>query len=163
MSLWKPHLEHWGGTWIPPISTRLPSRHLCCQSRRKTWILYQTSVLGTSRRTGNLKFLWKLHGAPRDFFILGDQERGLAQGDQERVKQLAHTQRNPLPRHLKVAPLALMLIHSEGCHYHTIAHWYRWQCNGARQSDPNKHADHSPLDLRMLSLQYSTGHRRDLT
>ena len=54
--------------------------------------------------------------------------------------------------------LVLMLLHSEGCHPDTFAHYYSWPCNGASQSDPNKYADHSRLGLRVLSLQGSEEH-----
>ena len=86
-----------------------------------------------------------------------------AQEDQEQAKQLAPTRRAPLPRHLKFAPLALMLFDFEGCHHDTVTHWYLWHCDGARQPDPNKHTDHSRLGLRMLSLQRSTERTRNLT
>ena len=38
--LWKAHLKDWSVTTITPISTRLPARSWCCQSGRKTWVLY---------------------------------------------------------------------------------------------------------------------------
>ena len=66
LSLRKAHLKNWGSTSLPPTPTRLPTINLCCQSGRKTWILYRRSALGTNWRTGNLKFPRQLHGAPRD-------------------------------------------------------------------------------------------------
>ena len=60
-------MKYWGSPSIQPTSTRLPTRRLCCQSARKTRILYEELLLGTSRRTENLKFLRQFHGTPRDF------------------------------------------------------------------------------------------------
>ena len=48
------------------------------------------------------------------------------------------------------------------CHHETSAHWCLWQCDGARQPNPNKHSDQLGLDLCMLSLRNFTGHKRDL-
>ena len=73
----------------------------------------------------------------------GRNELFWAQENQEQSKQLAQIRRTPLPSYLKLEPLALMLFLSEGCHHDTITHWYPLQCDGARQLDPNKHADHS--------------------
>ena len=90
--------------------------------------------------------------------LLGEERILLGPGGQEHAKHLARIQRFPLPRHMKLTPVALMLFHSEGCHHDAMAHWCLWQCDGGRQSDVNKHADQSRLHLRTLSLGYSRGH-----
>ena len=69
LSVWKAHLKHWSGTPISPTPKRLPNRSFCCQSGRKTWILYQRSPLGTSWRTGDFRSPRQLHWAPRDFSL----------------------------------------------------------------------------------------------
>ena len=40
LCLWKAHLKYWSGTTITPTPTRLSGRSGCCQSRRKTGVLY---------------------------------------------------------------------------------------------------------------------------
>ena len=58
------------GRHVDPLtSAKLPTRSLCCPSEHKTRILYQVLLLGSSRRTGSLKFPWQLHGAQRDFLL----------------------------------------------------------------------------------------------
>ena len=69
LSQWKYQLKHWGGTSISPTPTRLPTRSLCCQGGRKTWILYYNMLRGTSWRTGNFKFPRQLYAAPKDFSL----------------------------------------------------------------------------------------------
>ena len=96
------------------------------------------------------------------FRLLGGNGFCWVQEKQEQAKQLAHTRSAPLPRHLLFAPLALMLCQFEGCHHDTKTHWYPWQCEIARQPAPNKHADHLPLGLRMLTLRGSTDCTRSL-
>ena len=59
----------------------------------------------------------------------------------EQEQQLAHIQRAPPQQHLEFSPLALKLSRSEGRHHTTMAQWCLWLCDGARQADPNKHAD----------------------
>ena len=75
MSLWKAHLEYWGGTSISLTSTRLPRRSLCCKSGFKNQILDKVSLLGNSWRTENRNFPRQLHGAARGFsFPLAERE-----------------------------------------------------------------------------------------
>ena len=82
LSLWKAHLEHWGGTLIPFTLARLPTRGLCCQSGCKTRIFCEGSLPGSSRRTGNFKFLRQSYGAPRFLFfrLLGEERILLGSG-----------------------------------------------------------------------------------
>ena len=68
LSLWKAQVEYRGGRRIPPTLAKLSTRNICCQRGCKTGILYQGSLLGSSRRNGNLRYSLQLHGAPTDFF-----------------------------------------------------------------------------------------------
>ena len=67
--LWKAHLKYWSGTTITPTPTRLPARSWCCQSRRKTWVLYLGSPWGTSWRTWDFKCPWQLHWTTCNFSL----------------------------------------------------------------------------------------------
>ena len=142
MSLWKAHLKYWDGTLIPPIPTRLLTRNLCCQSGGKTWIIYQRSPLGTSWRTGGLKFRGNFMKLREVFFQLAGGRMNFA-----RPRRTKSTRGNfhifdaPFfQKKLKIASLAMMLSCSERCQDDTIAHWCLWQCHSTIQPDSNKHA-----------------------
>ena len=62
----------------------------------------------------------------------GKNKISWAREDQEEGKQLAYNRQAPLLRHLRIAPLALMLFHFEGCHHDTIAHYYPYNCDDVR-------------------------------
>ena len=89
------------------------------------------------RLAGGLEFSnfrGNFKGLPEIFTLLVEERILLGQEDQEQAKQLAQIRPAPLPRYLKSAPLALMLLRSEMCHHDTFAHWCLWQFNKTTQS-----------------------------
>ena len=107
------------GQHVDPAHCDATSRRsLCCKSKRKTRILYKESPLGTSRRTGTLKFPRQLHSSAAPI----DSSLPLA-GRRTKFARSRRTKRRWSNWHIFDAPLFQDIW---------ISHTWPWRCFAMR-------------------------------